>query len=209
MMNLYISDIANLLDLPGAELLTNARLTRMHRYIQREDKARCLAAGLMLRRIFGPDEAKRITVSPLGKPYLPDGPHFSLSHSGKLVVLLTDDCEAGVDVEQIVPYCEAVARQVFSPNEQAWLLEQGNDKAFYRLWTGKESIMKALGLGFQLAPESFEIQPVQSGPNFVLGRAWHLYWHILDGHMLCCASSVPHTNLSMIHLSLKELLTHL
>jgi len=206
MMNLYISDIANLLDLPGAELLTNARLTRMHRYIQREDKARCLAAGLMLRRVFGPDEAQRITVTPLGKPYLPDGPHFSLSHSGRLVVLLVDDCEAGVDVEQIAPYCPAVAQRVFSRREQMWLAMQENDEAFYQLWTGKESIMKALGLGFQLPPESFEILPDQPGPNPVLGHRWYLHWQKLDGHMLCCASSVPDAKTRISRLCREELL---
>lgn len=205
-MNIYVCDITCLLDLPGAELLTNARLARMHRYIQREDKARCLAAGLMLRRVFGPDEARRVTVTPLGKPYLPGGAHFSLSHSGKLVVLLVDDREAGVDVEQIAPCCEAVARRVFSSGEQAWLLAQGSDAAFFQLWTGKESIMKAMGLGFQLPPESFEILPGQSGPNFVLGRAWYLYWLILDGHMLCCASSTADAKIRITHLSREELL---
>lgn len=205
-MNIYVCDITNLLDLPGTELLTNARLTRMHRYMQREDRARCLAAGLMLRRVFGQEEAQRIAVTPLGKPYLPDGPHFSLSHSGKLVVLLVDDREAGVDVEQIAPYCEAVARQVFSSNELAWLLEQGNDEAFYRLWTGKESIMKALGLGFQLPPERFEIQPEPRMPNHVLNRTWYLQWENLDGHMLCCASSSPDTKISITHFCRDELL---
>jgi len=205
-MNIYVCDITYLLDLPCAEWLTDVRLARMQRYIQRKDQARCLAAGLLLRRIFGADEAKRVAVTSLGKPYLPGGPHFSLSHSGSKVVLLTSKHETGVDVEQIAPCSEAVACRVFTPHEQAWLLEQGTDEAFYRLWTGKESIMKALGLGFQLAPESFEIQPVQSGPNFVLGRAWHLYWHILDGHMLCCASSVPDAKTKIIHLCREELL---
>lgn len=207
-MNIYMCDITNLLDLPGTELLTPARLTRMYRYMQREDRARCLAAGLMLRRVFGPDKAERISVTPLGKPYLPDGPHFSLSHSGKLVALLVDDCEAGVDVEQIAPYCPAVAQRVFSPREQMWLAMQENDEAFYRLWTGKESVMKALGLGFQLPPERFEIHPEPHVPNHVLNRTWYLQWRNLDGHMLCCASSVPQTNLSIIHLSRKELLAH-
>lgn len=205
-MNIYVCNITDLFDLPGSELLTNTRRTRMLRYIQREDKARCLAAGLMLRRVFGTQQAQRIAVTPLGKPYLPDGPNFSLSHSGSKVVLLTADHDAGVDVEQIVPYWEAVARRVFSPREQVWLHSQANDEAFYRLWTGKESIMKALGLGFQLPPESFEILPDQSGPNPVLGRAWYLQWQNVDGHMLCCASSVPDTKMEIIHLSREELL---
>lgn len=205
-MNIYVSDITNLLDLPGSGQLTPARRARMQRYIRLEDRARCLAAGLLLRRVFGPEAAQRIAVTPLGKPYLPGGAHFSLSHSGSKVVLLTSAHEAGVDVEQIVPYCQAVARQVFSPREQAWLHEQGTDEAFYRLWTGKESIMKALGLGFQLPPESFEIHPETHVPNHVLNRAWYLQWRNLDGHMLCCAASVPDEAFSLTPLSREELL---
>lgn len=205
-MNIFASNMTDFLDLPGTELLTSTRLMRMQRYIQREDKARCLAAGLMLRRVLGEEAAQRVAVAKLGKPYLPDGPHFSLSHSGKMVVLLVDEHEAGVDVEQIVPYCKAVARRVFSPHEQAWLHMQTNEEAFFRLWTGKESIMKALGLGFQFPPESFEILPEPCAPNHVLGRAWYLNWRKLDGHMLCCAASVPNVEMKIIHLSRKELL---
>lgn len=205
-MNIYTSDITNFLDLPGAELLTDTRLMRMRRYVRPEDQARCLAAGLMLRRVLGEEPAKRVAVANLGKPYLPGGPHFSLSHSGKLVVLLVDEHEAGVDVEEIVPYCRAVARRVFSPREQAWLHAQADEESFFRLWTGKESIMKALGLGFQLAPESFEISPEPCAPNRVLGRTWYLNWKKLDGHMLCCAASVPDPEMEIVPLSRKELL---
>ena len=59
-MNIYVCNITDLFDLPGSELLTNTRRTRMLRYIQHEDKARCLAAGLMLRRVLGTQQAQRI-----------------------------------------------------------------------------------------------------------------------------------------------------
>ena len=196
-----------MMDLSGSMLLTEERRERMQRYIQLPDRARCLTAGLMLRAVFGSDKAQRIITTPLGKPYLPDGQCFNISHSGDKVVLLVADCDAGVDVEQICPYPRAVARRVFTSVEQEWLQNQKNDAAFYRLWTGKESIMKALGVGFRLPPESFEILPEESGPNSVMGRSWFLQWQQLDGHMLCCASCVPDEKVKLIFLSKKELLT--
>lgn len=190
-MNVYISSISQLMDMPGMELLPGVRRERIQRYMRRSDKVRCLTAGLMLRAVLGADRAQHIILSSLGKPYLPDGPHFNLSHSGDQVVLAVDNHVIGVDAERIAPYPKAVARRVFTPREQAWLQNLNADEAFYRLWTGKESIMKALGLGFQLAPESFEVLPGQAGPVFVMDKPWFLCWRQLRGHMLCCASSVP------------------
>lgn len=205
-MKIYVSDISPMYDLAGSELLTQARCERMLRYCQPSDQVRCLVAGLMLRRVFGAEQAQRIAVTSLGKPYLPGGPHFSLSHSGSKVVLLVDDHHAGVDIERIAPFSEDVAKRVFTPREQAWLKQQGSSEAFFRLWTGKESIMKAFGLGFQLPPESFEIPLEPCAPAAVLGRTWYLSWMELDGHMLCCAASMPGAEMETIPLSRKELL---
>ncbi len=205
-MHVYVSDVSQMVDLPGCELLTRARRERMQRYVQLYDKARCLTAGLMLRTVFGAEQAQNIIISPLGKPYLPCGRCFSLSHSGNKVVLLVSEAESGVDIEQIASYPKSVARRVFTPREQAWMQSRKNDNAFYQLWTGKESIMKALGLGFHLPPESFEILPEQSGVSLVQGREWFLYWQELDGHMLCVASSVPDVRIKIIPVSRQELL---
>ena len=202
----YVCDISELYDLPGAELLTPMRRERMFRYRFHEDRTRCLAAGLMLRCVFGDTQAERITNSSLGKPYLPCGPFFNLSHSGSKVVLLVGDQELGVDIEQITPYSQSVAWQVFTDCELAWLNIQQSDEAFFRLWTGKESIMKALGQGFQLPPESFEISPTQAAPNNVCGRDWFLRWQVLEGHILCCASSSADTKYETMTLKREDLL---
>ena len=187
-MKLFISNAKDLLDLRGIEFLDEDRKRRVYRYLRLEDKARCLTAGLMLRRVFGREATAHMTFSQFGKPVLPGGSFFNLSHSGDKVVLLADEQEVGVDVEQIIPYSCAVAEKVFTASEQKWLRRQATDEAFYRLWTGKEAIMKALGLGFQLPPESFEILPDSFLPNSVCGRNWYLHWIEIDGHMICTAA---------------------
>lgn len=205
-MDVYVSDISALPALSGFELLTEARRAQVLRYRRREDRARCLVAGLMLRRVLGPTQASDVIRTPWGKPYLPHGPHFNLSHSGDKVVLLVDESPSGVDVEQVLPYSPAVARRVFTPREQAWLRATATDAAFYRLWTGKESIMKALGMGLRLPPEDFEILPDGSGPNLVLGHRWYLKWRELEGHVLCCATPRPEAEPRLHPLSHEELL---
>jgi len=206
-MRIYICDTNELPDLPGVKLLEENRRIHMQRYLRVEDRVRCLSAGLMLRCVLGETYAGSVQRSHLGKPYLPGGPCFNLSHSGNKVVLAVSEDEVGIDVEQIAPFSFAVAQRVFTANEQDWLQRQGEDSAFYRLWTGKEAIMKALDLGFQLPPESFEILPESEGPNRVCGRDWFLHWQEIDGHMLCTASQFPEAPESIVFLTRMQLLT--
>ena len=105
---------------------------------------------------------------PEGKPWLPDRPglHFSLSHSGELVLCSLSDAELGCDVETPRRVNAALVRRFFHPDEQRWLfsLPQGEqDAAFLRLWTLKESYVKAIGLGLSLPLDAFCVLPEGEG----------------------------------------------
>lgn len=188
-MKLYICSIAEFTELPGQELLTLKRRERMERFTLKEDKARCLAAGLLLRYALG-DRAETLAYNSHGKPYLPDGDIcFNLSHSGDLVVLAVDKDELGVDVERIRPHPRAVAQRCFTGEERQWLYAQRDaDLAFFTLWTGKESVMKAEGLGFSLSPDSFSLMPVENGAHMIKDRRWFVNWYAVDGCALCVSS---------------------
>jgi len=201
-----MSDIRYFYGLRGIELLDESRKNRVYRYRRAEDQARCLTAGLMLRSVFGKKTVESITSSQLGKPYLPDGPGFNLSHSGNKVVLLVGEQAVGVDVEYMTPFSWTVAKKVFTAAEQTWLRQHAQDDSFFRLWTGKEAIMKALGLGFQLPPESFEIHPDAGVPNTVGGREWYLHWSESENHMICTATEHSHAPDGPILLNQCELL---
>lgn len=89
-----------------------------------------------------------------GKPEVsqPAGPYFNLSHcEGLVACAVSHDVELGVDVECLTrnPPFEIVQRH-FSPDERAWLSSlSAEDRriGFFRLWTLKEALIKALGLG--------------------------------------------------------------
>jgi 4'-phosphopantetheinyl transferase len=108
-------------------------------------------------------QAWRFTLNRYGKPNAePEcGLHFNLSNSPGLVVcLIARDAEVGVDVEP----CERagkiaeLAPEVFSPQELAQLgalhAEDQLDRTL-RLWTLKESYIKARGMGLSLPLKQF------------------------------------------------------
>jgi 4'-phosphopantetheinyl transferase len=98
-----------------------------------------------------------------GKPVLPDGPGFSLSHAGDLVgVAVRPDGAVGLDVEQVraVADLDALAGHVRSPVERT--RDGLCPPAFFRTWTRKEALLKATGEG--LASPMTAITLAADGP---------------------------------------------
>lgn len=203
-MKLYYCAIGELMDLPGMDLITQERRARTERYHKPENRAESLAAGLLLRHALG-DAAEALQRNPQGKPCLPGGPCFNLSHSGEYAILGVSRQPLGVDIERIRAYDERAARRCFTGPELDWLREEGGEKPFFRLWTAKESVMKATGLGFSMAPGGFSVLPAEDGPHEIEGRCWYLRWGSLPGHVICTASAEPEA-IRWIPLSREELL---
>ncbi len=90
-----------------------------------------------------------ITAEPDGKPYLLDSDlHFSLSHSGSFAACALSDFPVGIDLELWSRMHDPVLRRCFSPEEQNLVLTSPDPgRLFTRLWTGKESCVKATGHG--------------------------------------------------------------
>ena len=89
-----------------------------------------------------------------GKPYLAGGPYFSISHCKEGIAVALDDEPIGIDIESIRHADEELIRRTMNADEQR-LIANANanaDRAFTRLWTQKEAVVKMLGTGI----ESFE-----------------------------------------------------
>ena len=94
-----------------------------------------------------------------GKPYFKDFPdiYFNISHCQGLAVTAVSAFECGVDAEVVRDYPERVVLRSFSKREKE-LLESCEDKntMFFRMWTLKESFVKALGIGISYPLETAE-----------------------------------------------------
>lgn len=103
-----------------------------------------------------------------GKPFAkvkgaPAEATFNVSHSGAHGLIGFASGEGlGVDLEMRAPGrdFDGIGRLVYGPRERrALAAARGSSKSdlFYRLWSLKEALIKALGTGFSLNPSRFEV----------------------------------------------------
>lgn len=100
-----------------------------------------------------------------GKPYavnLPDL-HFSISHSGDVMVMAVSGCPVGVDVEEIKRVDTDISQIWFTDRESQYFRSYGGEslKRFFQIWTCKESYSKMLGQGLLMDFGSFDIFGLQ------------------------------------------------
>ena len=87
-----------------------------------------------------------------GKPFIEGFSCFSISHTGSIWAVLIADSECGLDI-QLGRKCDkkAIADRWFAPEDAAKLAETFPDDsknaadAFFRIWTRREALTKALG----------------------------------------------------------------
>ena len=174
------------------------RRDRARRYRFQKDRALSLGAGLLAAHALRSCGARDLSMGTgeFGKPYLEQHPniHFNLSHSGKAVLCAVADQAVGVDVEELHPYDEGLARRCYSPDELAWMNSQPNASiAFTRLWVRKESYLKLLGTGLQDCLRNFSVSPDSPAPGVSAAHKptiffWEDAWQT---HRLSVCCSVP------------------
>ena len=151
-----------------------------------DDRLRCAAAGLLLLQILHVGADRPLAYSACGKPFLPGGPQFSLSHSGSYAVLAVDSMPLGIDIEAPRTVSPLLRQRCFTPEEQHWAGD--DDSRYLQLWTRKESVMKASGRGFSLAAREIG---VLGDTVCADGRVWHPQSCVLDGCPLSAAACGP------------------
>lgn len=137
-----------------------ARQLRADAHRHAEGRRAQLAAGLLERLALGTAADAR-TENAYGKPLLPDGRCYSVSHTVGAVALCVDTASVGIDVERARACDERVVRRFFLPEEQAYIRDSADrDAAFTALFTRKEAVVKAVGKGFALPLTAFCVLPM-------------------------------------------------
>lgn len=83
-----------------------------------------------------------------GKPFLPKGPFFNISHCKTALLVAVHDSPIGVDIESIRKAEPSLIKRTMNEREQEEIAASENaDIAFTRLWTQKEATLKYKGTG--------------------------------------------------------------
>lgn len=145
-------------------VLSRDERERAARFRFPDHRARFVAARGVLRNILAihlshaPDRLK-FAYSEHGKPFVIEPAdtriEFNLSHSsGVAIYAVSRGLKVGVDIEFIKPEGSwlRIAEQYFSPEEAAELrsLQEGEMRnRFFELWSEKEAVLKAIGVGLR------------------------------------------------------------
>lgn len=196
MTSLYILNISHLDWQKLLPQLPPDRQKKAQTLRKEADKARSVGAGMLLQYALeqaGVPKAQQIfDRTHLGKPFLKHIPemHFSLSHSGDYVVCAVSHAPVGVDVE--LPRCTMeIAGRFFHEDE----LPGTEDKDFLlRLWTAKESFVKALGGGLTIPLNSFLVRLSAQEARLeqtLSPLPYKLREFVLGEHRVCLCTAEP------------------
>jgi 4'-phosphopantetheinyl transferase len=175
--SLFIITVPSDLDDPSfyklLSLLPDERIDRIRKFHFRRNALQSLCGELISRiklaEYLGIDMAKvAIQRDEYGKPHCVNARDlfFNVAHSGNLVAAVFDNNVVGVDIENMRNTDMAIADRFFSKNEATALRakpEVEQRDFFFKLWTLKESFIKAEGKGLSIPLDSFEFVIDDSG----------------------------------------------
>jgi 4'-phosphopantetheinyl transferase len=157
---------------PGVEplaagILSADETARAARFVRPHDQRRFVLGRAALRGLLGAALAIAprdvpITVNAHGKPSVAGAPlSFNLSHSQDWALLaIGPPVDLGIDIEAIAPAQPGLAERFFAPAEAAALARvdgAAHAAAFTRVWTRKEAVVKAIGMGLSAPLERFVV----------------------------------------------------
>lgn len=122
--------------------VSTKRKEKAERFVKEQDRLLSLGAGYLLKKYLSND----IEIADSGKPYIPNGPFFNISHSGEYAVLVIHPSrEVGADIEQINENKRDGIEYVLDSEEK----KIDDIATLFRIWSNKESLAKCLSTGLK------------------------------------------------------------
>ncbi len=190
------------------------RKEKIDRLQNAEKKRTSLGAWVLLahalRQAGSGCDALDLSFTKTGKPYLAKFPHihFSLSHSADVVLCAVSDSEVGCDVEQVRRVDLKLANRFFSPPECRFIETQeapeSGAQMFFRLWTLKESYIKATGQTLSALPDFsiiFEDDKIYARQHVAQNKEFYFKeFSLHDGNCYaCCAERDDFSELKIVN----------
>ncbi len=150
-------------------VISPQRRERTRKFLRREDACRSLIGEALIRYAIRSVTGNVLEDDPFeingyGKPYIKGSCYYvNITHSGTWVVCGVDNQEIGVDIERKHSIDLGVTDSYFAPAEKELINKSRSNHAgfemFFKIWTLKESYIKAIGKGLSCPLESFACLP--------------------------------------------------
>lgn len=131
-----------------------------------------LCSRVLLRKMLNTSKFIDLRVDEFGKPYLNNiDQKLSISHSGKFVTVLLSNKDCGIDIQEIDPHIERVAKKFISEEEFENMDDEDRLEQIHVFWCAKEALYKFYGkrkLDFRKNMEIFPFTFAEKG--IVTGR---------------------------------------
>ena len=119
-----------------------------------------------------------------GAPLPFNGNYWSVTHKLQYVGGVVAAGRIGIDIEKIRPCSEALLKKTVDDSEWS-LADADRIPLFFRYWTSKECVLKAVGIGIRDLSKCRIVQVVDDD-NLVVnydGKLWHVEHTFFDGHI--------------------------
>ncbi len=179
------------------------------RYIFPKDRLLKATGRMLLQHYFLKRNIRvgdKISYTEKGKPFIEGEIKFNISHSGSVVVVVFSPYEVGVDIELIRDSVPDV-KDFLHPEEARHLaLNHNKAEIFYRIWTKKEALLKAKGVG--IAAESDKHNCLLNRVDET-GARWYIEpMNIMKGYACAIAQNMPLGEKSIQQISKEALFRH-
>lgn len=194
-------------------LLPSDMAAKVRRYHHWQDAYGSLFGKLLLMTALAeygwPPSLADLQYTEYGKPYLPNGPDFNISHSGRRAAcIIAQHGKVGIDLEEIRDIPIGDFKEQFSPEEWTAITTSADPlKTFYHYWTAKECLSKADGRGLNLPLAELLIN--HHGPISLDNRSWRLQTlHAFPGFACHAAMEGFSEDITVKTLAINELYRH-
>lgn len=155
---IYIPNVVNYLQ-HDIWFLSKEELNKSLAFKSNKDRERYMVGKIYLRKILSkylkiPPDWLKFKYNEFNKPFLDEYPEFkfNISYSRDYVLIALDKrFELGVDIVYMENknYLYYLNRNKMTDNEIGFITQSETPKElFYRFWTRKEALLKAVGIGF-------------------------------------------------------------
>ena len=186
------------------QILNPEEQRKIKKYKKWDDAQLTLLGRLLLMRglsSFGYKHTEfQLEFTASNKPFIQNGPHFNISHSGQFVVCaISEHHDVGIDIERIAPINIQELKDQWS-NVEWQTLSASKDpiRLFYNYWTKKESVVKADGRGLGIPLREVD---VTSNITALHNRQWFLTEVLINPDYVCHVASQIKDSVQVIPVS--------